>query len=199
MIETEKMRPRIILLGRQGQETRENFSGQEMRNRSGESPREYSFESRIRTKGRMFVRDIGYPLQGPGLRGHSHHGDRKSALSTVRRTVPAIVQLCRCRNLKSALEIDSLAYSDGHPSISFQINRYFSCLSKSQSYCIESDNVNTPNNLENLESRSPGCISDTLNFLDFFHGLHRCYCLDQSVRNFCKILTTREVLKALSK
>lgn len=133
---------------------------------------------------------------------HSHHGDRKSALSTVRRTVPAIVQLCRCRNLKSALEIDSLAYSDGHPSISFQINRYFSCLSKSQSYCIESDNVNTPNNLENLanlESRSPGCISDTLNFLDFFHGLHRCYCSDQSVRNFCKILTTRVVLKALSK
>lgn len=74
MIETEKMRPRIILLGRQGQETRENFSGQEMRNRSGESPREYSFESRIRTKGRMFVRDIGYPLQGPGLRAFAPRG-----------------------------------------------------------------------------------------------------------------------------
>lgn len=101
---------------------------------------------------------------------HSHHGDRKSALSTVRRTVPAIVRLCRCRNLKSASEIDSLAYSDGHPSISFQINRVFSCLSKSQSYRIESDKVKTSNNLKNLaslESRSPRCISGTLDFLNF--------------------------------
>lgn len=101
MIETEKMRPRVILLGRLGQETRESFTGQEMRNRSDESPREYSFESRIRTKERMFVRDIGYPLRRPGLRAFAPQGPEvrvihSSSHGSSHRAAPSLQKLEIC-------------------------------------------------------------------------------------------------------